>query len=468
MFPWMRDRIAEAWHNRKSSRMAERQSLALSSADIGNSVTSNSTLISLPSTPESFSVKVISLEGNVLGIGVRPDFTIEKIKEMAMKHFYGQDIPKPSSQFRLIHSSKFKQLIDAKNVDDQEIYEGDELILVEIRPVPAKEDLSEETLKGPTEAEILNATRDLEIQNPPRSMPSCDYTSDHMDNEISKILITLVQASARILMHSTEAGKFYEIIKDKLESRCKPNIDPKVMKTLIDMGYSPKKVMTALRLRKSNMTEALEWLIEHQDDPDDNEKDDTTVLVETNTDIDAAGPSSSSGTREVTLKEACADLFSGDKTGPKMNENLVNIVHLLLESFRQYKKLNFKPNPKSVKSLLEMGFQEKDIIAALKATGNNESNACKWLLGERRPSLQDLDVGLDPEGSIYKAIMNNPQIQLSLTNPKMLLAYLSMIEKPTSTSAWINDPEVFPALSQIFKIYTTEKHAIEMNRYLSN
>ncbi|KAK2577325.1 hypothetical protein KPH14_003454 [Odynerus spinipes] len=424
-------------------------------------------LMSLPPTPEGFSVNVISLEGDVLGIGVKPDFTIEKIKEIAMKHFYGQDISKPISQFRLIHSSKFKQLIDDKNVDDQEIDEHDELILVEIRPASVKENLSEEALRGPTEETIANATSGLEIKNPPRPIPSVDCPTD-FQNEIRKILITLVQASARILMHSSEAGKFYEIIKEKLESRCKPNIDPKVMKTLIEMGYSPKKVITALRLRKSNMTEALEWLIEHQDDPDDNDKDDMTVLVDTNTDINVPGPSSLPGVRKLTLKEACADLFSGDKKVPEINENLINIVNLLLESFRQYKKLNFKPNQKLIESLLEMGFEEKDIIGALKVTGNNQSNACEWLLGERRPSLQDLDVGLDPEGSIYKAIMSNPHIQLSLTNSKMLLAYLSMLETPTSTSVWINDPEVSPVLSQIFKTYSAEKHAIHMNHPAGN
>lgn len=51
-------------------------------------------------------------------------------------------------------------------------------------------------------------------------------------------------------MHSPEAGKLYDIIKEKLEVRCKPINDPKVVKTLIEMGYSHKKVLKALRLRK--------------------------------------------------------------------------------------------------------------------------------------------------------------------------------------------------------------------------
>jgi Kip1 ubiquitination-promoting complex protein 2 len=116
-------------------------------------------------------------------------------------------------------------------------------------------------------------------------------------------------------------------------------------------------------------------------------------------------------------------------------------------------------------------------------------------LGERRPSLQDLDEGIDTNGQIYNAIMGNPHIQLSLTNPKVLIgkiklykiflnkilnkpklffksyflffsAFLSIIETPASANAWLNDPEVSPALSQISKTYQAEKHFIHMNRFI--
>lgn len=63
-----------------------------------------------------------------------------------------------------------------------------------------------------------------------------------------------------------------------------------------------------------------------------------------------------------------------------MKENLVNIVTLLLEHFRQFKKLNFKPNPRMVETFLEMGFEEKNIIEALKITGNNQFNAVSIIL----------------------------------------------------------------------------------------
>ncbi|XP_011870110.1 PREDICTED: ubiquitin-associated domain-containing protein 1 [Vollenhovia emeryi] len=463
MIPWMRDQIAEAWHNRKSSRAADKRSLALSSASTGNPAGSNTMLTPLPTSPENFSINVISIEGNVLDVTVKPNFTVENIKKIAVVHFYGRDATKPISRYRLVHSSKFKQLADENYIDDEDINECDELLLVETRSSTVQENLSDEALKGPSLEAIARATSNLpSLRDAPKSVPSTECPAD-FQNEIRKILITLVQASAKILMYSPDAEKLYDVIKEKLEARCKPINDPKVVKTLIEMGYPHKKVLKALRLRKSNMTEALEWLIEHQDDSDDEEEEDF-LSVDTTTDTNIASPSSSMGVKKKLSKDACLELF---EIGKQVQEekNLVHIVELLLQSFRQYKKMEFKPNKRAMRSLVEMGFDEKNVIGALKITGNDQANACEWLLGERRRSLQDLDEGLESDGLIYKAIMSNPHVQLSLTKPKMLLAYLSMIETPASANVWINDPEISPVLSQISKTYHTEKHAIHMNRY---
>jgi len=51
-------------------------------------------------------------------------------------------------------------------------------------------------------------------------------------------------------MLSPDARNLYDIIKDRLEVRCKPVNDPKAMKILMEMGYPQKKVIKALRLRK--------------------------------------------------------------------------------------------------------------------------------------------------------------------------------------------------------------------------
>lgn len=130
----------------------------------------------------------------------------------------------------------------------------------------------------------------------------------------------------------------------------------------------------------------------------------------------------------------------------------------MLEKFRRTKEREFKPNPKAVVLLQEMGFNAEDAQEALRITGNNQNAACEWLIGDRRPSLQDLDKGLDPNSPIYEAIMNNASVQLSLSNPRMLLAFLSILDNPNSANLWLNDPEAAPALNTIFKIYHSEKH----------
>jgi len=58
------------------------------------------------------------------------------------------------------------------------------------------------------------------------------------------------------------------------------------------------------------MTEALEWLIEHQDDSDEEEDDEANFLsVDTTADVNVAGPSSSMNTTKKSLKDACIELF---------------------------------------------------------------------------------------------------------------------------------------------------------------
>lgn len=53
----------------------------------------------------------------------------------------------------------------------------------------------------------------------------------------------------------------------------------------------------------------------------------------------------------------------------------MRIVDLFLESLRQYRKMEFKLNKKAMRSLVEMGFEEKNVVGALKITGNDHANA---------------------------------------------------------------------------------------------
>lgn len=51
-------------------------------------------------------------------------------------------------------------------------------------------------------------------------------------------------------MFSPDAVNFYEILKEKLEAQLKPPNDPKAVKYLVDMGFTERKALKALHLRK--------------------------------------------------------------------------------------------------------------------------------------------------------------------------------------------------------------------------
>ncbi|KXJ07692.1 Ubiquitin-associated domain-containing protein 1, partial [Exaiptasia diaphana] len=104
---------------------------------------------------------------------------------------------------------------------------------------------------------------------------------------------------------------------------------------------------------------------------------------------------------------------------------------------------------KAVENLKEMGFQEEEILIALKVTGNSQEAACEWLLGDKKGNLENIDDGLDPESPIYKAIMENPMVQLSLYNPRVLAAFEDMLENPHNSNLYISDADTGPVLLQI-------------------
>ena len=117
------------------------------------------------------------------------------------------------------------------------------------------------------------------------------------------------------------------------------------------------------------------------------------------------------------------------------------------------KRKEFVPNPRAVGNLQEMGFPEKDILEALRATGNQQERALDWLLGDKQPMEGATeDGGLDTNSPQYVAIMENPVVQLGLTNPRILHAFEDMLENPNNSGQYINDPEIGPVLLQISRI----------------
>lgn len=172
-------------------------------------------------------------------------------------------------------------------------------------------------------------------------------------------------------------------------------IDANLLQQLQDMGFPENRAKKALVLSRMNVQIAMEWLLEHMDDPH----------------ID-------------------------DPLTPQQ-----------LGILRQVQPSSFAPNPQIVQNLKDMGFPEEDITQALKAVGNNQDAACAWLLGERE---EEEEVGVD--GNLIHSVLTNPTIQASLANPRVLQALRTLMENPSAAAQFVNDPEIGPILLQVHNI----------------
>jgi len=131
----------------------------------------------------------------------------------------------------------------------------------------------------------------------------------------------------------------------------------------------------------------------------------------------------------------------------------------IVKGLAEVKRREFRPSSKAVQSLKEMGFGGEQIIEALRATKNSKDAACEWLLAGKTAPPQDVETGLDQNSHLFNALVTSPTIRLGLNSPKTLLAFLGILESPSSANMWLTDQDTAPVLTAIFKIYHAEKHA---------
>jgi Kip1 ubiquitination-promoting complex protein 2 len=69
-------------------------------------------------------------------------------------------------------------------------------------------------------------------------------------SEIRKILVSLVEASARILTPSPNADEVLRVIQERLNAKAKTHPDPRAVHQLVDMGFSEHVASRALSLNR--------------------------------------------------------------------------------------------------------------------------------------------------------------------------------------------------------------------------
>ncbi|XP_014306693.1 LOW QUALITY PROTEIN: ubiquitin-associated domain-containing protein 1-like, partial [Myotis lucifugus] len=293
-------------------------------------------------------------------------------------------------------------------------------------PVPSKE-------QAPGTGPLRSVSQPLPPAQSPETPSPCSPSSHpslQFQTELRKILLSLIEVAQKLLALSPGAVELFTKANAMLDEDEEERVDETALRQLTEMGFPESRAVKALRLNHMSVPQAMEWLIEHADDPA----------------IDTPLPGHTSpGT---TGAEASAEAAAGS------SEDDEEARDELTEIFKKIRrKRAFRADARAVISLMEMGFDEKEVMDALRVSNNQQSAACEWLLGDRKPSPEELDKGIDPNSPLFQAILDNPVVQLGLTNPKTLLAFEDMLENPLNSTQWMNDPETGPVMLQISRIF---------------
>ncbi|XP_002733047.1 ubiquitin-associated domain-containing protein 1-like [Saccoglossus kowalevskii] len=371
-------------------------------------------------------LRITDMKGEEAIVEVDPSTLVEKVKEKFLWNCAAMTSPEASKSvlyFKLVHVTSGNVLSDSSTLTQEGIKDGDYLLLLK-RRVPSTTSLSEQDLnKAPDAEDIAKATEGVPVKNTDRKPENLPPVAE-FSKELRKILITLLDTTHRLLSLNTEAVDLVLQASEILTHKKASQVDPSALKQLQEMGFAENRATKALILNKMNPVDAMEWLLKHDGDAD----------------IDQP---------IVEMPESVVDDSEGATNHTEVEENL-----LLFKRFRQRK---FKPNQRALLRLKEMGFEEKDILDALKVCGNSEKSACDWLLGDKTPTVEDMQQGIDPKSSLFQAIVNDPVVLLGLNNPRTLLGFEHMLENPHTSSEYLSDSVIGPVLIQISRIYQTER-----------
>ncbi|XP_076854162.1 ubiquitin-associated domain-containing protein 1 isoform X2 [Brachyhypopomus gauderio] len=356
--------------------------------------------------------------------------------------------PKTLTHHKLIHAATERVLNEARTVAEENLKDKDCLLLIKKRPPPTRPkvtDISAEEKKqeskAPDKDAILKATANLSTQHSDRTVTQ--HNIRDFQTELRKILVSLIEVAQKLLALNPDAVELFKKANAMLDEDEEERVDETALQQLTEMGFPESRATKALRLNHMSVTQAMEWLIEHVDDP---------AVDVPPSGQDAQGGGAAAGASAAAGSSALGALA---RAPPQAGTEETRQDELTEIFKRIRRKREFRPDSRAVIALMEMGFDEKEVIDALRVNNNQQDAACEWLLGDRKPSPEDLDKGIDTNSPLFQAILENPVVQLGLTNPKTLLAFEDMLENPLNSTQWMNDPETGPVMLQISRIFQT-------------
>eukprot|EP01098_Paradermamoeba_levis_P012039 TRINITY_DN51_c0_g1_i2.p1 TRINITY_DN51_c0_g1~~TRINITY_DN51_c0_g1_i2.p1 ORF type:complete len:228 (+),score=55.22 TRINITY_DN51_c0_g1_i2:82-765(+) len=174
-------------------------------------------------------------------VEVEKSDSIDQVKQLISKQF-----PSPQSQKLLFNG---KLLING-TVEENGLHEGDSVLLVLGRnplPQPPLDDTP-----APTKRSILAATSSKPL--PPENAPAGKSVSGLRD--LMNTLWSGISGASGVSPAPTG------------NQPTQPEVNPEALQKLVDMGFPEERCKKALLLNRMNPNLAMEWLLEHHEDPD--------------------------------------------------------------------------------------------------------------------------------------------------------------------------------------------------------
>ncbi|XP_067628098.1 ubiquitin-associated domain-containing protein 1 isoform X2 [Eurosta solidaginis] len=431
------------------SKRGSRRSSGISSTDSATAVSSEN--IERDGPKQTIKVRIICPNARVLIFQTDINKRITELKNEVMLELsddsaalplFAPDVRQLGPRYRIMRAEyQGAELNETMTLAQLKIEDNSMLLLV-----PRRQNLQQMTvvardIQPPREIEIDFATRNVMTHTV--DMPLVDineiFQQSNLQFDVRKVLISLAQASAAIIGAGPYATRLIDMLKQKLIN--KRNYQNDTLQCLVDMGFKKERAEYALKISQGVYSTALEWLIQHQ-------------------------------SQESSLEEAAMGLQKSQSvlspSGILTNDSIVENTEALLEIVRIYSHRDIPPTTETISSLVEMGFEEAEVLIALKNTCNNKAAACEWLCGNRTGSLIELREGLSQDSPILKAILEMPQVQMNLSNPKILIAFLSILENENSIRVWGGDNDTTSVITHILQKYHEEKHVLGINQFYSN
>jgi len=352
-------------------------------------------------------LKVKTVLGKVVDVEIPHAATVEEFKNLL-----STSVDIPIADQKLIFADK--HLRNADTLTEYGVKEGDVVVLLKIR----KSDTGNKVVDAtpiPTKATILQHTGGKEGKSP-RARPTRTGQATgvaQLRSQLHDLMSTFMGFSPSAMESDHQSDDTSQSVPDPTQSPVQPQptqippqpaqvpprqiaLDPASLQQLKDMGFPENRAKKALTLMRMNVQLAMEWLLEHGDDPN----------------IDDPIP-----------EEAVSRIARQETT--------------------------FTPNAEAMRKLKDMGFSEEDVTQALRITNNNQEAACAWLLGDRDVESERLSF---EDAAVIQTVLTNPTVQQGLGNPRVLQALKMLIENPSSAHELVNDPEVGPILMQVHNI----------------